>query len=249
DVEIIMRLAECCTYRCKSHLSILTLIRLFGDFCVRMNTYKMRRSAFFKLTILALLFCPLLPTFSAAQQEQKPVVDRQQGIDLPLPSVKPAEDSTDRAPYKIRIGDELDIKIIGEIQLSHSYPVGPDGRITFDYIGSVEAAGLTREQLAERLKAKLSEIYYNPLISVAITKYSTLKAYVLGQVMRPGMIEFTNDTTLLRALSMAGGVARESAPGQGYGPTIYGPPESVDIIRNPDTVITINLRDLLEAGN
>src|SRR5581483_9830257 len=182
-----------------------------------------------------LLVCSILPVISVAQQDQKPNSDRKQAIDLPEIPNNPATENTERAPYKIRIGDELDIKVIGELQLSHAYPVGPDGRITFDYIGSVEAAGLTREQLAERVKGKLSEIYQNPLVSVAITKYSPLKAYVLGQVMKPGPIEFTTDTTtLLRALSLAGGVARENAPGQGYSTPIYAPPDVAYIIRNPD---------------
>ena len=195
--------------------------------------------------VLLALFGVLLPNASIARQ-QSSKIEQQPGI--PVGAFRSDPNPTETEPYRIRKGDELDIKILGEEKLSHIYVVGPDGRITFDYIGSVEAANVTREQLAERVKARLSEIYYNPLVSVAVTKYSTLKAYVLGQVMKPGLIEFPNDTTLLRALSLAGGVARENVPGQ-YSASVYSPPESAFIIRNPDTIININLKDLLQAGN
>src|SRR5882724_5290574 len=196
---------------------------------------------------LLVLFGGLLSNVSVARQ-QSPKLGNEQQPGIPIGAFRPEPNPGDTEQYRIRKGDELDIKVLSEEKLSKPYVVGPDGRITFDYIGSVDASGFTREQLAEKIKARLSEIYYNPLVSVAVMMYSTLKAYVLGQVMKPGLIEFPNDTTLLRAISLAGGVARENVPGQ-YSVTVYSPPEVAYIIRNPDTIININLKDLLQAGN
>ena len=75
-----------------------------------------------------------------------------------MDNLRPSPDSTENEPYKIRKGDELDIKVLGEDKLSHSYVVGPDGRITFDFVGGIDASGFTREQLAEKIKTKLLEI-------------------------------------------------------------------------------------------
>jgi polysaccharide export outer membrane protein len=203
-----------------------------------------RTSRWFKSALVLLaLIGSLLSTVSVARQQTPKL-----GGEVPVNSFRPNPNPPETEAYKIRKGDELDIKVLGEEKLSKLYVVGPDGRITFDFIGSVDASGFTREQLAEKVKARLSDIYYNPLVSVAVTKYSTLKAYVLGQVMKPGLIEFPNDTTLLRALSLAGGVARENVPGQ-VSATVYSPPETAFIIRNPDTIININLKDLMIAGN
>jgi len=79
--------------------------------------------------------------------------------------------------------------------------VGPDGYIFYPYVGRVKVAGRTtqdiRQELANRLAAYLTE----PQVDVSVLRYNARKAFVVGQVTKPGPIPITNEplyvTTLL----------------------------------------------------
>ena len=80
--------------------------------------------------------------------------------------------------------------------------IRPDGKISFEDIGDVEAAGKTPEQLAEILRLKLMEYYElteESPIDVQIVAYQSKVYYVLGQVSAPGPRTYTGrDSFLIR---------------------------------------------------
>lgn len=84
--------------------------------------------------------------------------------------------------------------------------IRPDGKISFEDIGEVEAAGKTPEQLAEILRLKMSEFYDftgdNP-VNVQIVVYQSKLYYVLGQVNAPGPKIYTGRDTFLTAIALA----------------------------------------------
>jgi polysaccharide export outer membrane protein len=62
----------------------------------------------------------------------------------------------DRQEYIIGCGDQLLIMVVGhEKELTASVIVRPDGMISYDIIGNIEAAGLTITQLSSAIKEKL----------------------------------------------------------------------------------------------
>jgi len=78
------------------------------------------------------------------------------------------------------------------------------GKINIPVLGEMQAAGLTRIQLANEIKKRLEEGQYikNPTVNVRI---KGLKISVMGEVGSPGVHEMPGDRiTLLEALSMAG---------------------------------------------
>ncbi len=91
-------------------------------------------------------------------------------------------------------------EINGQAQL-----IRPDGKIGFEDIGEIEAAGRTPEQLANILRGKVLELYKlegdNP-VNIRIITYQSKKYYVLGQVARPGPQVYSGRDTLFGALAL-----------------------------------------------
>ncbi len=76
-------------------------------------------------------------------------------------------------PYRINIGDEMQVESAAETELQRTLVVLPDGTITLPLIGSVSAAGLTVEQLRQSLDEKFKKYYNEPAITVTPIKVDT----------------------------------------------------------------------------
>src|SRR5438874_2151621 len=110
-------------------------------------------------------------------------------------------------PGKYQIGpqDQLKVTVLDEADLSTIYRVDADGTITMNYIGKVEAAGLTLTDVQERIRGKLAAGYLkNPQVRVEIESYKSQSVMVSGEVRAPGKITMTGAMTVLEALAAAG---------------------------------------------
>ncbi len=115
-----------------------------------------------------------------------------------------------KARYKDRylLGpyDVLDILVARHPELSRSVEVQPDGFISFPIVDEVKVAGLTVEQLDERLTEGLTKRIVEPEVTVVPTKIREPQVYVLGRVNRPGPISMRTASTAAEALANAGDV-------------------------------------------
>ena len=68
------------------------------------------------------------------------------------------------------------------------------------------AAGLTPSELRNLLSNRLTEYVPTPNVAVIVTDVRSFKISVLGHVSRPGRFEVKSRTTVLEALSLAGGL-------------------------------------------
>jgi protein involved in polysaccharide export with SLBB domain len=118
--------------------------------------------------------------------------------------------------YLIQPGDQLSITVLEDETLNRELLVLPDGRISVPLAGSIEAAGRTVEQvegtIADRLAANFA-VRPSVFVSVAAVTETglTFPIYVVGQVTDPGVREIEPGTTLLQAISLAGGLERFAA--------------------------------------
>ncbi|MDR1980525.1 MAG: polysaccharide export protein [Tannerellaceae bacterium] len=84
----------------------------------------------------------------------------------------------------------------------HTYLVDSDGNINFPVLGKVRAAGLSKQELVNKLQREISNYVEDAMVSVQIVNY---KVTVLGEVLTPGTIEVKNDRiSILDALGQAG---------------------------------------------
>jgi polysaccharide export outer membrane protein len=82
------------------------------------------------------------------------------------------------------------------------YQVSLAGTIDMPIIGSIKAAGLTREQLQQILSQKLTPYVKDPSV---IVRFLNISINILGEVRSPGIQNFNIDKiTILDAISAAG---------------------------------------------
>lgn len=101
-----------------------------------------------------------------------------------------------------------------------TYLVDNNGYIDFPVLGEIKVEGLTRSELSQLLKEKISAYAKSPLVTVRIQNF---KVSVLGEVNIPGTKMIQNErVTVLDAIGMAGDL------------TINGVRNNVLIIRDID---------------
>ena len=86
--------------------------------------------------------------------------------------------------------------------IAPTYQIDLQGYIEMPKIGKIKALGLTKQELADLIKEKLADEVKSPLV---IIKFVQFKANVLGEVRRPGVVNFGSDkANILDALAEAG---------------------------------------------
>lgn len=107
--------------------------------------------------------------------------------------------------YIIGPEDVLEVMVWRNQDLSKLVAVRPDGRITLPLIGDVMAVGKTPAELTELISRKMKEYKENPTVAIEVREVNSYAIFVLGEVTRPGKYPLKSKTTLLQALTVAGG--------------------------------------------
>lgn len=107
--------------------------------------------------------------------------------------------------------DVLEIMVWKNAELSKQVTVRPDGRISLPLIGDISAVGRTAAQLSGDISAKLKEYKENPSVSIIVKEVNSYAMYVLGEVVKPGKYPLKSKTTLLQAITIAGGLTPTAA--------------------------------------
>jgi protein involved in polysaccharide export with SLBB domain len=107
--------------------------------------------------------------------------------------------------------DTVEIRVFREDELTTAGQLSADGTISMPLIGAVKMAGLTTDQAAAAITAKLKDGYLvRPQVSVSIEARVRRTVTVLGQAQSPGVFELPADRrlTVVEAIGMAGGATR-----------------------------------------
>ena len=109
--------------------------------------------------------------------------------------------------YRLGIGDVLEISLYGAgLQRSRrEVAIDPSGKISYMVVGRMKAAGLTVDELRQKLQQRLSEKYNYTIINVVPVRFASRSYTVQGQVSKPGRYLLQGRTTLLEAICRAGG--------------------------------------------
>ena len=115
---------------------------------------------------------------------------------------------TEAKTYKIGIDDVLHISVWGQPDLDKDVSVFDDGMILFPLIDQVPAKGLTVMDLTGNITTLLEKDYLvDPQVTINIVEYNSQKIYVIGSVFKPGLYPLKGDTTVLDAITRAGGIS------------------------------------------
>ena len=92
--------------------------------------------------------------------------------------------------------------------------VTTDGKLFYPYAGELQAAGLTAQELRLEITKRLSDkILNDPQVDVRVSEYRSLKAFVAGEVKKPGYAFFSEaPMTIPMAIAEAGGFSQYADP-------------------------------------
>ncbi len=105
-------------------------------------------------------------------------------------------------------GDAITITVFDISELSGEFRVSQTGQVDLPLIGKVSVDGLTADQAATEIQAKLKSggFVLHPQVTVLISQYTSQGADVMGQVARPGIYPTLGQRRLLDMITLAGGV-------------------------------------------
>ncbi len=112
--------------------------------------------------------------------------------------------------YIIGPEDVLEISVWRNPDLSREVMVRPDGRISLPLIGDVIAVGLTTSELRDDIKEKLQAYKENPTIAIVVRAVNSYYFFTQGAVGNTAKIPLLSRTTLIQAITMAGGLAPDA---------------------------------------
>ncbi len=110
--------------------------------------------------------------------------------------------------YRLQVGDQVEVQVYREPQLSGAFKLDADGLIRHPLCGSFKASELTIEEAEARLTSLLGEKYLvNPKVIISILSAQSSHVVLLGEVVSPGVhpVPFGESVTLLQVIAGAGG--------------------------------------------
>jgi polysaccharide export outer membrane protein len=145
-------------------------------------------------------------------------------------------------PPRIGVGDRIAVRVFRNPDLDAEMLMPSDGVISLPLAGEVDLVGKSPHQASRIIEQKLARhlvepqvivnvvesrqptVIEDPQVTVSVLEFGGQKAFVFGEVYRPGVFYLEGATTLVELLAMAGG------------PTLDAQPRSVLLIRKqPDT--------------
>lgn len=108
-------------------------------------------------------------------------------------------------PYRIGPGDAISVLVQRFPDLSFTASVSPEGKIVAPLLGPVTVAGLTLEEIQEKLRLGLNRYVIEPVVSVGLAAPRPVQVTITGAVTRPGFYPLPFPPRLSSALLSAGG--------------------------------------------
>ncbi len=142
---------------------------------------------------------------------------------------------TTQNDYLIGPEDVLEISIWKNADLSRVVIVRPDGRISLPLIGDVQASGRTPDELRQAIVEKLQEYQEAVVASVIVQEVNSYRIFMLGEIRVPGPYTLKRNTSILQAISLAGGF------------TEFASKNKIALIREGER-IKIRFDDLVRGG-
>ena len=114
----------------------------------------------------------------------------------------------------LKPGDSLSISVMQDPKLDRQVLVDSSGQIAFPLAGHIRAGGLTPQGLEHILKNKLKANYKDEDLDVTVGLTGTTvpeedlkpKVFITGEILRPGSYVVRQQTTLMQAIALAGGL-------------------------------------------
>ncbi|MDG0836051.1 sugar ABC transporter substrate-binding protein [Pelomonas saccharophila] len=154
----------------------------------------------------------------------------------------PASVANDDYSYVIGAGDNLNILVWRNPELSMSVPVRPDGKIAAPLVDEIVVQGKTSVQVAREVEKQLGKYVRDPVVTVIVTSFVgpySEQIRVVGEAAKPQFLPFKQKMTLLDVMIAVGGL------------TDFAAGNSATILRTAEgnKQYSVRLKDLLKRGD
>ncbi len=145
--------------------------------------------------------------------------------------------------YIIGPGDNLEIFVWRNEEISVNVPVRPDGKVSTPLVERMQAAGKTPNQLARDIEVALAKYVKSPVVTVIVKEFVGIfgeQIRVVGQAAEPRALPYRENITLLDVMIEVGGLTEFAAGNR------------AKIIRKVDgeqREIKVRIEDLIQDGD
>jgi polysaccharide biosynthesis/export protein len=108
--------------------------------------------------------------------------------------------------YRTGAPDVLDVNILPEPVIQEQTLVRPDGMITVQLIGDVQAGGRTLKEISEDIQGRIGKFKRGARVTVSLVAAKSSSVTVLGEVRSPGTFQLVKETRIAEALGNMGGL-------------------------------------------
>ncbi|MBC3765753.1 polysaccharide biosynthesis/export family protein [Neptunicella marina] len=119
--------------------------------------------------------------------------------------------SVDNYNYLIGPGDNLNIFVWQNPEVSGSFVVRPDGKITTSLVEDISVTGKTPTQLARDVEKALSKYIRDPIVTISVNRFNgpfSEQVRVIGEATNPKAVNYAEDMTLLDLMIQVGGLTQ-----------------------------------------
>ncbi|MGA9022495.1 MAG: SLBB domain-containing protein, partial [Terracidiphilus sp.] len=139
--------------------------------------------------------------------------------------------------YIIGPGDELQIRVWGQVEANLRVIVDRSGQIYIPQVGQISVAGIHYGDLEQQLKVEISKIFKNFNVTASVGRLRSIQIIVVGNARYPGTYTISSLSTLVNAIFASGG------------PTPQGSLRHIQVRRDGATITDFDFYDLLIKGD
>lgn len=163
---------------------------------------------------------------------------------LPGATTRPSlTTSIDDYKYLIGPGDNVNIFVWRNPEVSGSFTVRPDGMITTSLVEDIQVSGKTPTALARDVEKELSKYIRDPIVTVSVGRFSgpySEQVRVIGEAASPQAISYQEDMSLLDLMVAVGGIT-EFANGDGS--------KLIRVVNGEQKEYTVHIDRLIKEGD
>lgn len=143
--------------------------------------------------------------------------------------------------YVVGPGDNLNIIVWRNPELSMSVPVRPDGKVSMPLVDELVAQGKNSVEIAREVEKVLSKFVRDPVVTVIVTQFVgpfSEQIRVVGEAAKPQFLPYKQKMTLLDVMIAVGGL------------TDFADGNAASILRTSEgnKQYSVRLRDLIKRG-
>jgi len=145
--------------------------------------------------------------------------------------------------YLLGPGDLVNVFVWGNPEVSGSFPIRPDGKMTMNLVEDLPASGKTPTQLAREIEKNLARYIQDPIVTVIVaggTGPYSQQIRVLGEATKPQTLTYRENMSLIDVMIAVGGITDFAAGNKA---------SILRVIDGKPQQFAVRIEDLLKAGD